>query len=82
MNGAGDTVVKFGIQLGQLIRLVKTSLCYVPHGSSLNNITNDKLLDGLVLRNTASTIGTADWIYMATTMFGTSTVSTFAGLKK
>lgn len=78
VNGAGDAIVKLGVQFRQLIRLVEASLRYVPDGSRFNDVANNKLLNSFVLRDTASTIGTADWIYMATAMLGTSTVSAFA----
>jgi len=80
VNGAGDTIVKLSIQFRQLIRLIEASLCYVPDSSGFDNVTNDEFLDGFVLGNATSAIGAADWIHMAATMLGTSTISAFASL--
>jgi len=78
VNGAGDAVVKLGVQFGQLIRLVEAGLRNVPDGSGLDDVANYELLDGLVLGDTASAVGAADRVYMATTVLGASTVPAFA----
>jgi len=49
-------------------------------GSSFNNVTNDKLLDSLILGYTSSTVGAANWIDMSTSVLGASVVSAFLGL--
>lgn len=80
MNGARDAVVKLSVQFRQLIRLIKASLRYVSDSSSLDDVANDKFLNGLVLGDAASAIGAADWIHMAATVLGASAVSAFASL--
>lgn len=80
VNGAGDTVVKLGVQFRQLIRLIKAGFRYVPDSSGLDDIANNKLFDGLVLGDATSAVGTANWIYMAATVLGASTVPAFGSL--
>lgn len=53
----------------------------IPDSSSLNNVADDELLDGLVLGNTTSAVGAANGIGVAAAVFGSSVIAAFAGLK-
>lgn len=52
----------------------------VPDTSSLDDVSNYKLLDGLVLRDTSGAVGASDWLDMASALLGSSIVSPFRGL--
>lgn len=47
----------------------------VPDSSRLHDVTNDELLDGLVLRDAARTVGAPRWFYVATDGLGTPVAS-------
>jgi len=65
VNGAGHAVAELSIQLGKLVAGVHTSLRDVPHSSCLNDVPDDKLLDGLVLGHTLGAVGATDGLDMA-----------------
>lgn len=75
------TVVKLGIQLRQLIRLIIACLRDVSDSSGFDDVANDELLDSFVLWDTSSTVGATNWIHMAAAMLGTSTIPAFASLR-
>lgn len=52
----------------------------VSHSRCLNDVPDDKLLDGLVLGDTPGTVGAADGLHMATALLGTTVVPPFLGL--
>lgn len=54
----------------------------VPHCRSLHNVPDDKLLDGLVLWDTAGTVGAADGLHMSTALLGATIIPPFLGLLK
>lgn len=58
-----------------------TGLRDVPHSCSLHNVPDDKLLDGLVLRHAAGTVGAADGLDVATSLLRTPVIPPFLGLK-
>lgn len=68
VDGAGDTVVQLVVQLWQSVLLVHRGLRQVSNGSSLNHVSDGDSLDGLVLRNTSSTVQTSDWLDVASTL--------------
>ena len=74
------------LKLGQLysdkLTRVNTGLSDISHSSSFNNVTNDKLLDSLVLCYTACTVSAANCIDMSTSVLGASVVSAFLSLRK
>ena len=65
-----------------ILTCVHASLSDVSHSSSFHNVTNDKLLDGLILGNTTSTIGATDGTDVSATVLRASIVSAFASLKE
>ena len=68
-------------QLLVIHTIVYTSLCNISHSSSLHNVSDDKLLDGLVLGNTTSTIGAPNGLGVATDFLGASVIPPFLSLK-
>lgn len=74
--------MQLGVQLGQLIRLIVTGLRDIANSSSFHDVTDHKFLNGLVLGDTARTVGAAYRVDMATAVFGASTVSALASLQK
>jgi hypothetical protein len=77
-----DTSIFFNvfIDIQQLLTIEHTGLCDVPHSSSLDNVSDDKLLDGLVLGNTPGTVGAADGLDMSTSLLGTAIVPSLLSL--
>ena len=65
VNGAAHTVAKLGIQLGELVAGVNAGLRDIPHSSSLHNVPDNELLDGLILGNAFSTVGTTHGLHVA-----------------
>ena len=57
-----------------------TGISDVTNCSSFNNVTNDKLLDSLILGDTASTVGATNGTNVSATVLGASVVTTFASL--
>lgn len=66
--------------LMQSLTVKHTSFGDVPHSSGLHDVPDDKLLDGLVLGNTAGTVGAADGLDMATAFLCTSVVPSLLSL--
>lgn len=73
--------MEFCVQFRQLVRLIVARLRYVSDSGGLDNVTDNKFLDRLVLWDASSAIGATDRLDMTTAMLGASSVSTFAGLK-
>lgn len=66
-----------------IVRTIEhTGLGDVPHSRCLNNVPDDKLLDGLVFGHTAGTVGAADGLNVAPAFLGTAVVPPFLGLGK
>lgn len=57
-----------------------TSLGDVSYGRRLHDVPDDKLLDSLVLGDTAGTIGAADGLHMASALLGTTVIPPFLSL--
>lgn len=82
----GSTFLSHGMPLGIIIYIdyltfIHTSISNISNGSSLNNVSDHKLLNGLILRYTPSTVGAADKFDVSTSMFGTPTISPLLSLK-
>lgn len=65
-----------------LLTIKHASLGDVPNSSSLNNVLDDKLFDGLVLGHTASTVAAADGLHMPTALHSTTAVPSLLSLNK
>lgn len=61
---------------------INTSVSDVTDCSSLYNIPNDKLLDGLVFWYTSSTVCATNELHMTTPLLASSIISSFRSLKK
>lgn len=57
-----------------------TGLWDVSHGRRLHDVPDDELLDGLVLGDTAGTVGAADGLHMPTALLGTTVIPPLLGL--
>jgi len=68
VNSAGDAIVKLGVQFGKLITSVAAGISDISHSSGFNDVTNNKLLDGLVLRDTPGAVGAPHRLDVATTV--------------
>lgn len=65
------------------IRTVKDAgFSDVPDSCSLHYVPDHKLLDGLILRDAAGTVGAADGLHMPTALLGATVVPPFLGLLK
>lgn len=53
----------------------------ITNGSSLDDITDDKLLDCLVLRNTARAVGATNGLHVSTVVLAASSITTFLSLQ-
>ena len=54
----------------------------IPDSCSFNNVSDDKLLDGLVFWYTTGTVGAADGLHMPTAFLGTSVIPSLLSLIK
>lgn len=60
---------------------INTSNCNVSNGSGFNNISDNKLFDCLILRDTTCAIGAADSFHMSSVVLATSSITAFLGLE-
>ena len=51
----------------------------VPDGYGIYDVPNNKLLNGLILGHTLGTVSTANRLYVAMALLGTTTVPSFLG---
>lgn len=65
-----------------LLTIKHTGLRDVPHSCCLDNVPDDKLLDGLVFGHATGTVGAADGLNVTTALLGTTVVPPFLGLGK
>lgn len=65
-----------------LLTSVHRSFIDILDCSCFHNVTDLELLNGLVLRDAATTVGTADRLHVSTSMLGASVITAFWGLKK
>ena len=66
MNGAAHAVGQLGIELGQLVLGVHAGVGDISHGSGLDDVPDDELLDGLVLGAGLGAVGTPDELDVTT----------------
>ena len=74
MNGTTHAVMELHVQLGKHVGVEDTRFRNVPDGGGLHDVPNNELLNGLVLRHTAGTVGAADGLHMAAALLGTAIV--------
>lgn len=62
--------------------VVNRGLGDISYGSSLHDVSDDKLLDCLILGHASGTVGASDSLYVATSLLGASSVSSLGSLMK
>ena len=72
MDGSFHTVIHFQVQLGKLIFLVCRSFLDISKRGSIDNVTDNESLDGLILGNSLSGGYTTDTLDMSTSLLITS----------
>jgi hypothetical protein len=77
VNGAGDAVVQLGIKLRELVRRIDRRFRDVSDGSSLHDVPDDELANGLVLGASPGTICASDIVDVATAVLGSACVASF-----
>ena len=65
VDGAGDTVVQLGVELGEGVSLVDAVVGDVPDGRGLHNVPDDELADSLVLGASLGAVGAPDGLDVA-----------------
>ena len=71
--------MSFHIQLGKHIGSENTHFRNVPDRCGLYNISNDELLNGLILGHASGTVGAVNRLHVASTLFGMAIVPSFLG---
>ena len=79
MDGAAHAVGQLGIELGQLVLGVHAGIGDISHGSGLDNVPDDELLDGLVLWAGLGAVGASHELDMATAVLVAPVISTLRG---
>ena len=74
MDSAGNAVVELGVQFGEGITSVDAVVGDIPDGSSLDNVPDDKLADGLVLGASLGAVGAPDGLDVPTVVLVASVV--------
>ena len=69
--------MQFHIQLGKHIGIKDTRFRNVPDGCGLYYVSNDELLNGLILGHASGAVGAANRLHMAAAFFGTTVVPSF-----
>merc|ERR1719228_1796099 len=77
VDGAAHAVAQLSIQLGELVASVHTGLGDVPDSSSLNDVPDDELLDGLILGDALGTVSATHGLDMAPSVLVTAVVAAF-----
>jgi len=75
MNGAGDAVMKFGVELGKSVHVVDGSVGDVSHRRRLDDVADDEFLDGFVLGRTPGAIGAPHRLHVTTPLLRPTVVS-------
>ena len=65
MNGARDTVVQLGVELGQSVASVHAVVGDISDSCGLDDVPDHELADGLVLGASLGAVGAPDGLHMA-----------------
>lgn len=79
VNGAGDAVADFDVQLGDNVLGVNASLADIPDSGALDHVPHSEPLDGLILSYSARAVGATHEGDVATTLLVTAAISSFLG---
>lgn len=72
--------MQLGVELGELVGFVHAGIVDIPDSGGFHYVTDNELLDRLILRDASRAVGATDGINMAAAMLGTSSVPTFRRL--
>jgi len=75
MDGGRNAVVLLEVQLGESVLLVNRSLSQISHGSGIDHVSDDVLLDGLVLGDTSGRVFTSNESDVSTAFLVSSVIS-------
>ena len=75
MNGARDTVVQLGVELGQSVASVHAVVGDIPDSRGLDDVPDHELADGLVLRASLGAVGAPNRLDMATVVLVASVIT-------
>jgi hypothetical protein len=75
MDRSFDTVIHFQVKFWQLVLLVGTGFFDISQRTSIDNVTNNEALDGLVFRDGFARADTANAVNMAASVFITSVIA-------
>lgn len=64
----------------QILTSIDRCLGNVTNSGSLYDVSDNKLLDRLILWNATCTVGASDWLDVPTVVFTTSSITAFLGL--
>jgi len=68
MDSTGDAVLHLGVELGQDIPIIHTSLLDITDCSLLNNVADQESLYSFILGHTSPTVGAPDGVDVAAAM--------------
>lgn len=54
----------------------------VTNSSCFDDVSDDELLDGLILRNASGAVGASDSLHMSSVVLAASSITAFLGLKR
>ena len=74
MDGAAHAVGQLGIELRQLVLGVHAGVGDISHGSGLDDVPDDELLDSLILGAGLGTVGATNVLDMTTAVLGASII--------
>lgn len=75
MHSSLDAVKHLEVKLGQLVLLVSRSFLDISEGRSIDNVTDDETLDGLILGDGLSSGDTSDTLDVSSSVLISSVVS-------
>lgn len=77
VDGTGDTVLHFDVELGKSVFFIDRCLAEVTNRGGLDHVADKEALYGLVFWGAATTVGAANWVDVSPTLLGAPTVSSF-----
>ena len=75
VDGTTDAVGEFRVQLGQCVPVEDAGFREITDSCSLNDVTNDKLLDSFILGTTSRAVGASDVTNVTSALLVTSSTS-------
>ena len=75
MDSGLNAVVHFQVKLGKLVVLIGTGLLDISQTGGIDNVSDDKALNGLILRDRLASRHTADTLHVAAAVLVSSVVA-------